>query len=530
MFLEFSNNNGKKYIRVVESVRVEKNGKKVTKKVTVKNIGPASKYDDGKPEYLERLKSSFLEGKPLIKELLPYIPSEQKNFKYDIAVKRGSDYCFGQPKIFSYILIEKILEELKITQVVRSYKHFSKTTFRLLDCIRLMIYEKVLNSTLKIDTLRNNNEYFGFSIGCFNKDMIYQTLSFIHTYKNQILNRIKNSTEEFSVNDNMLYYIVDNFCFNTSKRKIISENKSQMPVNLSLFFNEYGHTISYKTISSFATVGEVISLNTSLNTVNGNRCIFVSNKDIFDSIKNYLNNKNRYIFLKKIGKEDKKEYDWVFADSDYIKVNSSLRYKSKTVERIVIDENGKRETLKEKIIVYWDKTLFENQIEEYLTVVNLLDDDFKKQMGYTQIITSEILLEDLKIINIYKNLEKKEELFLLNKGEFLRESNFLKTEEQIDAYFTVCLISSMILQMIKNRVNEFSAGEDSISEETIRDSLKKWTVDVLPNNYYRFNNIDDKYLQLIIRAFNIEVDKKLYKLGDLRTIKQTIVDFNSDLH
>ena len=38
MFLEFSNNNGKRYIRIVESVRVTIDGKRVTRKKTIKNI------------------------------------------------------------------------------------------------------------------------------------------------------------------------------------------------------------------------------------------------------------------------------------------------------------------------------------------------------------------------------------------------------------------------------------------------------------------------------------------------------------
>ena len=50
MFLEIINNNGTKYIRVSETVRVTDydSHKSVPRKKTVKNIGPVSRFDDGK--------------------------------------------------------------------------------------------------------------------------------------------------------------------------------------------------------------------------------------------------------------------------------------------------------------------------------------------------------------------------------------------------------------------------------------------------------------------------------------------------
>ena len=61
MRLEIANNNSTKYIRVVESVWVEKDGKKVTRKRTIKNIGPLSRFDDGKPSYEERFPNTSLQ-------------------------------------------------------------------------------------------------------------------------------------------------------------------------------------------------------------------------------------------------------------------------------------------------------------------------------------------------------------------------------------------------------------------------------------------------------------------------------------
>ena len=56
MFIETVKNSGKDYLRLVSSIRVEnKDGYKVSQKKVILNIDPLARYDDGKPNYLERL-------------------------------------------------------------------------------------------------------------------------------------------------------------------------------------------------------------------------------------------------------------------------------------------------------------------------------------------------------------------------------------------------------------------------------------------------------------------------------------------
>ena len=83
MYLEVNDNNGKKYIRVCETRRIrnaEHNRSKV-KKVILKNIGPVSRFDDGKPDFVERLKASYAAGTPIIDELVPYVNKDVKKVK-----------------------------------------------------------------------------------------------------------------------------------------------------------------------------------------------------------------------------------------------------------------------------------------------------------------------------------------------------------------------------------------------------------------------------------------------------------------
>ena len=70
MFIECIKNNGISYLRLVQGVRVtNKDGYCTSQKKVIKNIGPLSRYDDGQPDYVERLKKSFKAGNPLIPSL-----------------------------------------------------------------------------------------------------------------------------------------------------------------------------------------------------------------------------------------------------------------------------------------------------------------------------------------------------------------------------------------------------------------------------------------------------------------------------
>ena len=112
MFLELINNNGRKYIRLVESNKIlDKNSnKRVPRKKTLLNVGFLSKFDDGDPEYFERLKASFKSGHPLIKTLELFVDKGAKKDVYELKIYEGTDDCIGHPKLIANSIIEKILD------------------------------------------------------------------------------------------------------------------------------------------------------------------------------------------------------------------------------------------------------------------------------------------------------------------------------------------------------------------------------------------------------------------------------------
>ena len=69
MHIDCRNNNGSPYLVVMESYSVNVEGVRKNRKRVIRNIGPLSRFDDGKPDYVKRLKKSFLEGVPIIESL-----------------------------------------------------------------------------------------------------------------------------------------------------------------------------------------------------------------------------------------------------------------------------------------------------------------------------------------------------------------------------------------------------------------------------------------------------------------------------
>ena len=74
MTIERVANHGITYLRLTESLGLKKVGERVVqRRKVVLSLGPLSRHDDGEPDYLLRLRESFRAGKPLIKELEPYV-------------------------------------------------------------------------------------------------------------------------------------------------------------------------------------------------------------------------------------------------------------------------------------------------------------------------------------------------------------------------------------------------------------------------------------------------------------------------
>ena len=100
MHIEKYKTNGKYYLRLVENKRIVQKGESVNRKKLILSLGRYDQYDDGQPEYMQRLRQSFAEKRPLIPELMPYVEQAPK-IKVRFEIEQGSPYCVAAPKRFA---------------------------------------------------------------------------------------------------------------------------------------------------------------------------------------------------------------------------------------------------------------------------------------------------------------------------------------------------------------------------------------------------------------------------------------------
>lgn len=603
MYVECFTNNGKPYLRLVRSVRVtNKAGLKVSQKQVVYNIGPLDRFDDNLPDYVERLKKSFKAGQPLIPALLPYCEKESPAEVYRFSINEGSSDCFGHPRLFSHLLLERILEELGLRNLFSSYKAFTKLQYDVYGFAKLLIFGRLLNPVSKAATVRQNDDYYEPILDDdFNPDNVYDTLDFIAANKDRIIRRINTSmVKKAGRSPEIIYYDVTNFYFEIEepdddilddegnviekglrKMGVCKEERKLPIVQMGLFMDDNGIPIALESFPGNTLDHLTLrpALKKNIDDLDFSRFILIADRGIcnYMNLLHVLDAGNGYIVSKSLLKSTKKEQEWTYSDDGYISTSDDFKYKSRIIKRTRKDENGQSRTIEEKVVVYWSRKFqarCERENKKFLDFLQKLEKspenfritalqskslrkffkkdcvnqktgevmnssdikafidfdkvaEYRKSMGYYQIVTSELTMEPLEVIEKYHGLTQIEDQFRVMKGDLETRPFFVRTQEHVEAHMLICMISLILLRIIQKRiissglihVDESAYWSSGLNSERIQKALNKWKVDILPGDLYRFMDVDDPDLKLILDAFDIKIPAKLYRRSELKSIK-----------
>lgn len=599
MYIEKCTNNGTSYLRLVESYRApNSNGVKVAKKKLIYNIGPLSKFDDGKPDYVQRLKESFKNGSPIIEALKPYCEKNQPLEKYKLEYTEGDPYLIGNPKLYSHMLLERTLQELGLVEFFAGYKAQYKIEFDLMGFVRLLVYGRILNPTSKIATVSQNNDYYDNIIDNPYEYNVYDTLDFIYKYRKSIFNKInKAMINKFNRKSSLIFYDVTNFYFETEDpdddtedekgiRKMgVSKEERKLPiVQMGLFMDEQGFPISIEMFPGNTLDHQTVTdaLKSSVDDMKFERFIFIGDRGMtnYPNLLHITSLGNGYIVSKSILKSTIKDKEWLISDNGYTYQSEDFKYKSRIIHKKVKNEFGIEHEITEKEVVYWSKKFEQRQKHENKSFLDfieklknspenfrisksqsrdlkkflkkdvenidtgelvdssklkaLIDEEkinkFTELMGYYKIVSSELQMSETEIIEKYHGLSRIEDQFRIMKGNLDTRPIFVRTKEHINAHLIICFISLLILRVIQHKIRDtedFTKDDnkywqEGLTAERIIKALNKWTVDKMNDEYYRFNNINDNDLSIILKAFNINIPAKLYKRAELRNIKVNI--------
>ena len=600
MYIDIFKNNGTEYLRLRESYRTKTpEGKVAIRKRIICNIGPLSKFDDGQPNYLERLRESFRLGNPLIPELAEYSKRKSPIEKYTIRLQEGDPDCIGHPRIYSHLFLEKILFSLGLTEFFKSYKGRSKIEYDVLNFFRLLVFGRILNPGSKIATLDQNDDYFLPLLKEHNPYNVYDTLDFVYKYKEQIIRRMNTAlVKRWHRNPEIIYYDVTNFFFETEdpdedvldddgnviekgfrKMGVSKENRKQPIVQMGLFMDDQGIPISIESFPGNTLDGNTFksAISKSIDGLEYARFIMIADRGMCNNLNSlYLLDRNHgYIMAKSLRKSSREEREWAISEDGFIHVSDDFKYKSRIMKRTIKDENGKKRTITEKVIVYWTKKFYERDLHEnadYIEVVEkilknpkgfrvtdmqarqmrkffngdilnsetgevieasklraLFDrsklEEFKSQFGFYQIVTSEVNMPPLEAIEKYHGLTRIEDQFRVMKSDLETRPIYVRTREHIEAHLITCLVALTIVRLIQCKIcksglvpqpDDVTQWSMGLPAQRIQKALNKWKVESLSDDLYRFTDIDDPDLKLILDAFEIEIPVKLYRKVDLK--------------
>ncbi|HHX50445.1 MAG TPA: transposase [Clostridia bacterium] len=135
----------------------------------------------------------------------------------------------------------------------------------------------------------------------------------------------------------------------------------------------------------------------------------------------------------------------------------------------------------------------------------------EKYDGYYAIVTSELDMPDLDVIDTYRGLWRIEESFRITKSDLETRPVYVSREDHIEAHFLTCFVALLILRLIEFRTKR------KYSPSTIIDELRQVTGTYLKENYYMFDHCNDIALD-IGAAVGIDFSQRFISLGEIKKI------------
>ena len=607
MHIEAANNNGTKYLKLARCHRgTNSKGRRTIIKQTVLNIGPLSKYDDGKPGYLDRLRRSFRDGAPLIPALAPYVGGAAAK-THVIRYRDGDPACEGETKRLAACILDPVFSALGLDQLLASVKHASKIRYDLQGIVRLLVYGRILEPASKCATMDQNGKYFEPLVGSSNPGNVYDALTVIDGNAEKIFRRMNTCVKRgIGRNPSTVFYDVTNFFFeigeadedevdgegNTVRpglRKfgVSKENRKQPIVQIGLFMDDNGIPVSFGMFPGNTLDHHTLrpAMRETVDTFGLGRFILVADRGMYSGTNmcHVTDAGNGYIVSKSLRKSSAAERRWAVSPEGYTIVSDRFRFKSRTVVRTVTDEKGRRRRVTEKVVVYWSRAFYDRDVSEHrkfldfierlranpagfrasaaqsrslkrflkkdvvnsrngevldgTKLVAMIDDDklngFNELMGYYQIATSELEMDDRAVIGKYHGLTQIEDQFREMKGTLEARPVFVNTPGHIHAHLMVCFIALTMMRLIQRKIAAAETKKDDgdlkwsygMPGARLSSALREWQVLRHPDGLCQMVNSSGEDIRRVLAALGMNLKPAIYTEGGLAALKSGIKAF-----
>ena len=514
MFIELANNNGTKYLRIVEGYAFTENGNTKRRRRVVRNVGPLSRFDDGKPDYLARLRRSFAEGTPLIESLSDLsgaLPVRKKvMIEFDV-FNEIQAYC--EPRNIGYFLLDALYDALGIYDVFNKHKSGGGINFDLNGAAKLLVFGRIFEPASKLSTYAQRDNYLFPVVSRLTQPEVYAALDNLDKKSETVQKRMNlKIRQSIGRNREVCFYDVTNYYFEIGendeggglrKKGVSKEKRGEPIVQMGLFIDDNGIPISYQLFPGNNTDTTTLrpAMKKTIDNMNFDRVIIVADGGLNSgpNIAHILDGGNGYIVSKSTKKSDKTVKAWMLDEADYQWNDTrTFKVKSQIRTRKIKAEDGSFREISEKLVCYWSKKHYnrerrENEkFVEYLESVIAFPDKLKDKprkiekflnktevdketgeviktatalsldmdkireyldlMGYYTVMTSEIDKSDEEIISKYHGLSRIEDSFRITKSDLEGRPVFVRTPEHINAHFLTCFIALTMIRFIQYKI------------------------------------------------------------------------------
>jgi transposase len=400
MFIECVKNNGTKYLRLVDAHTYVITGVRKHQRYVVRNIGPLSRFDDGLPDYMERLRESFRNGTPIIPLLEEYVSGAypEKKIRFELDVNDDA-HCFCQPRNIGYFLLDGLYDALGIYDVLNQCKSNNRVAYDLNGLAKLLVFGRALFPDSKLGTYEQRERYIFDVTSSNNLFEIYQTLDCLNDCADAIQKRMNHKIicGRVGRNTEVCFYDVTNYYFEIGendsdevdkdggvikkglrKKGISKEKRGEPIVQMGLFIDDNGIPIAYRLFPGNDTDQTTLrpALKNNIDSLGLGRVIVVADGGLNSgpNIAHILGMGNGYIVSKSTKKSDKNVKAWILDETGY-EWNESRTFKVKSTirKRKIKNEEGKTAEITEKLICYWSKKHYDKECHENEKFIEYLE-------------------------------------------------------------------------------------------------------------------------------------------------------------
>jgi transposase len=525
-------------------------------------------YDDpiahfreiGKQKTAERA----LESEPIRLELDPAAKINQ----FEIGLKN-----------LGYAIFEKIYHELGIHTFFQRHENRLNIDFNLNAIFRLLVYSRILDPGSKKQAYDNQNQFFETmapSLESVYRSLDYfdRFNLDLQTWLNQAVKK------QYGRNPAQAYYDVTNYYFEIDEEDELrrygagKEHRPNPIVQMGLLLDNQGLPLAYHLFPG--NNSEKPSLNQIIDRTREDfglgRLIIVADKGLNcgDNIAYQLAIGNGYIYSQSIRGADQEFKQYVLDPNGYRKNGENSKCKSRIYPREITftTAEGKKKKMRvdQKQVVFFsqdyaDKARYERgrtlakakkylknpasykqaltysaasyikglqydkdgEIIETKSMLYLDEARIREEEqfdGYYAIVTSELKMSDAEIIETYHGLWKIEETFKISKSDLRTRPIYVSLEAHIEAHFLTCFVALLLIRILELRMNkaEIPAQDGKprlFSAFELLNSLRQYKASHVSENVYSFHYTDD-VIHSIEKVFNIDLDKRFRKRGDIR--------------